>query len=311
MNGKIPACSTLSVEGISTTSGHVSGYVGNNTVNHTDNQRFLEGNRINHDPLVIKDQTNKIQAIITGNRCGHVPSEPRFFNRPDHHKARPSVLEKAVERLKDVYRQPKKFFKKLGTFHSNNRQKRSERREAVVSVAQVLLHYLELSTLRVGFHAESLEFIALDLEYIAKKAGISVLRARRALADLIRVGYLKVSRRFDKKENGSFAGFPSIREISIQFFIDLGIDAKQLIFARDWKRKKQEKAKAKATHKKLSGILHAAVALNGNKPVMHSVKKQDAIAVTKAQIEQALALHRLDPTLPPSDYLKALQKRQE
>lgn len=278
---------------------------GNSTRNLVD-----FGDRMS-DQVIINDLTNKIQAIITGNRCGHVPSAPRFFNPPDYHKPRPSVLEHAIARLKDVYYQPKKFFQKLATFHPNNRQKRSERREAAVSVAQVLLHFLELSTLRVGFHAESLEFIALDLEYIAKKAGISFLRAKRAIADLVKAGYIKVSRRFDKKEDGSFAGLPSIREISIQFFIDLGIDVKQLLFARDWKRKKQEKARAKATQKKLSGLLQAAVALNTNKPVGHSVKKQKATAVTKAQIEQALALHQLDPTRSPSDYLKALQKQQE
>jgi hypothetical protein len=74
-----------------------------------------------------------IQIIpIPGNRCGHVPTSPRLFNRPDHNKPRPHILEQAIGKLKDVYDRPKKFFKKLATFNPSNRQKRSERRERPV-----------------------------------------------------------------------------------------------------------------------------------------------------------------------------------
>jgi hypothetical protein len=264
---------------------------------------------------IIKDRTNKIQALISGNRCGHVPSEPRFFNRPDYHKPRPAILEEAISKLKDVYLYPKSFFQKLATFLPNDRQKRSERREAHVSVAQVLLHYLELSSLQVGLYDESSQFIALDIRYIANKAGIGLLRARRAIADFIKAGYINATRRCDKKDNGRFAGLPSIREVSVQFFIDLGMDMTRFMFAREWKRKKQAKAQAKATHKKLSGMLKAATALAG---VKHPTarKKQETLNQAntderKAQIAQALALHQADPSCSASDYLRRLQKQQE
>ncbi len=262
---------------------------------------------------IINDRIDKIQAKMTGNRCGHVPGTPRFFRPPDHHKPRPSTLEKAICQFKDVYRQPKRFLKKLVTVHKNGRQKRSERREAVTSVAQVLLHYLELSTLRVGFYTDPDQFKALDLKYIAQKAGISFLRAQRAIADLVKAGYIKVSRQFNKKEDGSFDGLASIRRIAIQFFMDLGINMQQLAFERDWKRKKEEKQRAKAEKSKLSGLLKAALQLEGNKPITHVVKKQrlQTIDKTKALIDQALTLHQLDPTHSPSDYLKQLQKQHE
>ena len=106
------------------------------------------------------------------------------------------------------------------TSHDNGRQVRSERREAIAAVSQVLLHYLELSTLRVGFYVGLNKFIHLDIEYIAKKANLSFSRAKRAITALAEAGYIKITRQYKKKEDGTFDGEPSIREIAVQFFID-------------------------------------------------------------------------------------------
>jgi hypothetical protein len=63
------------------------------------------------DLRIINDRTCKKQEILNfGNRCGHIPDEPRFYNRPENHKPRPSILENAIEKLKNVYQQPKTFF---------------------------------------------------------------------------------------------------------------------------------------------------------------------------------------------------------
>jgi hypothetical protein len=262
------------------------------------------------DASSVKHQINQIQVIVSGNRCGHVPDEPRFFNRPDHHKRRPSVLENAIEKLKDVYRRPKKFFKKLATFHPHDRQVRSERREAIASVFQVLLHYLDLSTLRVGFWADN-KFVPLDLVYIAKKASIGLLRARRAISDLVQAGYIKTSRQFDKKEDGSFAGLPAIREISVQAFIDLGADMQKLFFSREWKRKEQEKAVAKKSYKKLSGIIKAVTSFGGR--IISSNKRHHQLSTeeAKALTSRALELHRLNPEKSPSEYFIELRRQKE
>lgn len=250
-----------------------------------------------------------IQIIgMSGNRCGHVRGSPRFYLRPADNKSRPTVLEQAIEKLKDVYRRPKKFFNKLVTSNSSSRQKRSERREAVASISQVLLHYLELSTLRVGFYADT-KFVYLDLEYIANKAGLSFLRAKRAIADLVKAGYIKVTRQFDKKEDGTFSGKPSIREISMQFFIDLGIDIQKLFVTREWKRKKQAKAVAKKANKKLKGIMQAVTGFGQRIPSI--IKKTYYKKADPDLIHKALALHKANPERSPSDYLKELQRLKE
>jgi uncharacterized protein YxeA len=262
------------------------------------------------DHSILNDRANQIQAIVSGNRCGHVPDAPRFFIPPDHHKRRPTVLDRAIDTWEVVYRKAKKFFKKLATSHDNGRQVRSERREAIAAVSQVLLHYLELSTLRVGFYIGLNKFIHLDIEYIAKKANLSFSRAKRAITALADAGYIKITRQYKKKEDGTFDGEPSIREISVQFFIDLGMDVQKLFFARDWKRKKEEKAQAKGALKKLKGIMQAVTSFGGH--IIPSTKKRHGTSsIDQNLISKALALHQANPERSPTDYLKELQRLKE
>jgi hypothetical protein len=235
---------------------------------------------------------------------------PRFFSPPAHHKLRPAVLDRAIDALKAVYWKAKKFFKKLATTHSNGRQVRSERRESIAAVSQVLLHYLELSTLKVGFYAGLDKFIHLDIEYIAKKANLSFSRAKRAITALAEAGYIKITRQYKKKEDGTFAGEPSIRQISVQFFIDLGMDVQKLFFARDWKRKKEEKAQAKGALKKLKGIVQAVTSFSSHL-VSSKAKRQMPSSIAKDLIGKALALHRANPERSPRDYLEELQRLNE
>ena len=270
------------------------------------------------DAMILNDRMNQIQAIILGNRCGHAPDVPRFFCPPVHHKQRPTVLDRAIDKWEEVYWKAKKFFMKLATFHAHGRQVRSERREAIAAVSQVLLHYLELSTLRVGFYVGHDKFIHLDVKYLAKKANLSFSRAKRAITALAKAGYIKITRQYKKKENGAFDGKPSIREVAVQFFIDLGVDVQKLFFARDWKRKKEEKAQARNGLKKLKGIVQAVRSFSGNiisfnTHNMNNTKKQGLPRMPADQtlISQALALYRADPGRSPSDYLKELQRLKE
>lgn len=276
------------------------------------------------DEMILNDRINQIQAIVSGNRCGHVPDAPRFFIPPDHHKRRPTVLDRAIDTWEVVYRKAKKFFKKLATSHDNGRQVRSERREAIAAVSQVLLHYLELSTLRVGFYVSHSKFVHLDIEYIANKANLSFSRAKRAINALAEAGYIKIIRQYKKKEDGTIDGEPSIREIAVQFFIDLGMDVQKLFFARDWKRKKEEKAQAKNGLKKLKGMVQAVTSFGGKlitsnrqQPTRYGssgqvpLKQGEVATIDQNLISQALALHQADPSRSCTDYLKELQRRIE
>ncbi|VVC74728.1 hypothetical protein AQULUS_24940 (plasmid) [Aquicella lusitana] len=177
--------------------------------------------------------------------------------------------------------------------------------------------------MRIGFYVSHNKFVHLDLEYMAEKAGLSLSRSKRAITALAEAGYIKITRQYKKKEDGTFDGEPSIREISVQFFIDLGLDVQKLFFARDWKRKKEEKAQAKSGLKKLKGIIQAVTSFSGNiitpnrqkQPLRYGssgqVPLKQGAAIDQNLISQALALHRADSSRSPSDYLKELQRQIE
>jgi hypothetical protein len=173
-----------------------------------------------------------------GNKCGHDPHTFRSYSRDPKHKKRSPILEEAINNLCNAYYHPKKY---LSLINFNSRQKRSERREAIISVGQALFHYVDLATLQVGFLNERGAFIRPNLERIAKIAGISIVRAKRALLDLSKAGYLTITSQYESK-------LPSIRTICKSFFKDLGIDLLRLNSAIAWKIKKLEKIKTKTTY---------------------------------------------------------------
>jgi len=252
-----------------------------------------------------------VTEILSGNRCGHLPEAPRFYDRPKNHKRRPSILETGIRVLESAYHLPKKFLEKFINLNSSNRRKRSERREAVCSVSQVLLHYLDLETLHAGFFdVVRNRFVGLDLNFIANKAGITVIRAKRAIADLVKAGYISLTRQFDKKDDGTFKGIPSIRQISVQFFIDLKMDIQRLFFSREWKRKKREKIRTKENRKKISGMLQSVTAFGGRRGAFKRFAKKlnsNTIENNKNLISLSLEMHKKNPERAVSDYYREIQ----
>lgn len=260
--------------------------------------------------LSVNAEINEIRKFNFGNHCGHIPLEPRFFNSPPFHKKRPTILNKAISSLETVYRKSKQFMNKLCTTHPNGRYVRSERREAVIVVSQVLMHYVHLSSLRIGFYTSWDKFKNLTLNTIIQKSGLNESRVKRAIKDLIKAGYLKVTRQYLKDEDENVTqGFPSIREVSPLFFHDLGMDMGKLALARDWKRKKEEKEQAKEGFKKLRGFVRGVSSFT--KKIVSKVIPQEYKPLSKDIISKALQIYKDDPSRSLQDITKELQRQLE
>ena len=182
----------------------------------------------------------RIGLVSTGNWCGHTPDAPRFFKAPSEHKARPLILTWAAEACQKFYASPASRFKSVKDSRRSKRQQRSESREAMASIAQVILHYTELASLRVGFPNASGEFISLTVEFLAKKAGIGFKRAQRALEVMKRAGYIKIIERFDIK-NEQFIGLAAVKSLTITFMKACGINLQVLSAQRSLARKRIDK----------------------------------------------------------------------
>lgn len=182
-----------------------------------------------------------------GNYCGHFPDSPKL-NLPFCPKNLPQVLMNFNERFKAFFVRPA-LFPSLNYANGSKKQMSSARREACILLMSSISRHTELSSMRVGF--PSLEgFVHLTVNVLAKHAGISISRAKRALKDLHRGGFLSLHRRYDlDKETGRYKGLASVKKLNIDVFSLLGLK-KQLIKARGLaytRLKKQENKEKKIT----------------------------------------------------------------
>ncbi|SMF97823.1 hypothetical protein SAMN02949497_4792 [Methylomagnum ishizawai] len=170
----------------------------------------------------------------SGNRCGHDPQRPRPFEPPKNHANRPLILRRIIERIRDYFRDPSTL-PTLNAANRSARQQRTERREACCSLLGALMHYTDLVTLRVGIPQADGSMAGIPMETkrdaegralvigLAERAGLTVRRAWRSIADLKRAGIITVHPRCAKLDDVTYKGFAAIRAINRQLFNALGL----------------------------------------------------------------------------------------
>ena len=176
----------------------------------------------------------------TGNWCGHNPDAPRYFNVSNEHKARPHILVWAGDAFRRFYEKPLSYLDAVRASRRSKRQQRSESREAIASLAQAILHYTELASLRVGIPLSTGEFKSLTIGFLAKKAGIGLKRAQRAIDVMKRAGYIKLIERFDIKGE-LYIGLAAVKSLTLTFFKACGISLQALAAQRTLARKRLNK----------------------------------------------------------------------
>jgi hypothetical protein len=161
-------------------------------------------------------------VVVSGNRCGHDPACPRWFEPPPHHAPHPKILVKLQEAVRAYFADPT-VLPSLNAANGSARQQRSERREACLALLGVLIHYLDLVTLRVGIPQADGTFKGLTLEFLAERAGLSLRRAERACRDLRKAGLVEVYPIAQKTEGDRYKGLPAIRRLPISLFKVFGL----------------------------------------------------------------------------------------
>ena len=135
--------------------------------------------------------TTKEENKNTGNNCGHCPSTPRYFIPPEKHANRPVILSRIITAIRKYYENPNTL-PLLNAANESDRQQRSERREACISLLGCILHYTDLVTLRVGIPQPDGSMAGLTLPFIADLSGLGERRAERAIHDLKAAGIITV-----------------------------------------------------------------------------------------------------------------------
>jgi hypothetical protein len=174
-------------------------------------------------------------ALATsGNRCGHHPTLPRWFEAPEPHAPRPFILRKLIEKMRAYYHDPAAILPSLNLANGSDRQQRSERREACLVFLGGLVHYLDLVTLRVGIPCDDGQFVGLSMAHLAALTGLTPRRAERACHDLVAAGIVTVYPLAQAHGPQEFTGFPAIRTLTGALFKVFGL--------HHWLRHEREKA---------------------------------------------------------------------
>ena len=190
-------------------------------------------------------------ALVSGNRCGHDPACPRWFEPPPHHVPHPKILVKLQEAVRAYFADPT-VLPSLNAANGSARRQRSERREACLALLGALVHYLDLVTLRVGIPQADGSFKGLSLEFLAERAGLGLRRAERACRDLRKAGLVEVYPIAQKTEGDRYKGLPAIRRLPVSLFKVFGLnrwlqhERDKAAHRRRRQRRKQEAAAIEA-----------------------------------------------------------------
>ena len=218
--------------------------------------------------------TTKEENKNTGNNCGHCPSTPRYFSPPEKHANRPLLLSGISIAIRKYFVNPDTL-PLLNAANGSDRQQRSERREACISLLGCILHYTDLVTLRVGIPQPDGSMSGLTLPFLAVLSGLSVRRAERAIRDLKAAGIITVHPICEKISDTVYKGIAAIRTVCVHLFTALGFDA----WLRHERQKAADRKKKKEAKKNKKAMANVQMGLNalGNKT------KPEAAAVPAAR----------------------------
>lgn len=225
---------------------------------------------------MLNSTTNEQEKTAkSGNKCGHNPETPRFFEPPPSHALRPPLLRAAILAVAKYFLSPF-ILPLLNAVNGSDRQQRSERREACIIVIGCILHYTDLATFRVGIPQADGSMAGLTMPFIAEKCGLSLRRTERAIHDLKKAGFINVYPIVKRLEGATYKGIAAIRTVSIHLFTVLGLD-KWLIHERRKAAERKAKKENKQAKKNLANIQMAMNAQKGKAP------KQQELPVTEGQ----------------------------
>jgi len=176
----------------------------------------------------------------TGNRCGHKPGFPAFYEIPGR---RPVILTQFADEAERFYDSPDAI-RALNEANGSTRQMRSEAREAVIRVLQLLASHLDLISMQVIRAPQDRQ--GLDTLWMSKRLNMSEIRVYRAVRYLKRAGMLTVTPWVERRESGEFRARAAIRVLHPLCFAVLGL-AVQMQKARQRALKEHKRAERRAS----------------------------------------------------------------
>jgi len=186
-----------------------------------------------HKFLKVSQTQLALSMSSTTNSFGHDRCNPVFLSvEPVQKGGRPPVLTRLAGRLPQLYEMLTRaqwrgiisFSVSRARRTPRQRQMYSQRREAVVRLLQAMVTSLDLKTMAIlcpDGRTGRLE--AVTLAWLAKRAGLGLKRADRAMADIESMGLVFVKQRRERSQDGECRSKAAIRRVSKLLFSVLGL----------------------------------------------------------------------------------------
>ncbi|MDX1696019.1 MAG: hypothetical protein R3208_19795 [Ketobacteraceae bacterium] len=195
-----------------------------------------------------------------GNFCGHAPDMPAFRTTIKKLAAEAShpLLRRAILSIGEYYQHPallKSIDRILASGEYRKKRKdgkhrktRSERRDAIAMVFAYSLSEVNLMKCQVGKipYSDFSGLLADTYDTIADKLGLSLIRVRRAFQHLKNAGYISITPRRIRQNDGSYKSLSAVIRIQECVFSLLGISKEWLERARQhqynkWKSERNKR----------------------------------------------------------------------
>lgn len=200
--------------------------------------------RANHIAKCLQTQAFDLVPVKKNRSCAHNPLAPRYFEPPPEHKRKSNFYTRALFRLKRFYYQPYEFLVHLLLLNPSYRKKRSQRREAISLVLQILVYYTDTESMEIKIPRKGRAgYVGISLVSIARMSGLSLGRVKNAIADLKQAQYLIVGKRINVskfKEEGKFRSVNSFKKLTGLFWEHLGIRKEEIQKEKDYKKSKNK-----------------------------------------------------------------------
>lgn len=160
-----------------------------------------------------------------------------------------SLVRIAHSKLNKFLQDPKSNLIRFFFLNKSSRQIREEGRISLYRYLMTIILHTNFSTMICGNRDDQGMVIPYSIEYLARKAGITLQTAKKWNSKLARIGYLKVTHKIVWDKNRcKFSSKPSIKRLTDIFFHDLGIKEnvlrRTIEIAKDVARKIVTKARS-------------------------------------------------------------------
>lgn len=208
---------------------------------------------------------------LGGNFCGHYPDSPTLTTLIAIPDKLPSVLVKFCERV-DLYYSNPDVLRPLNASNLSKKQQSSARREACILLLKSIALNSELSTMRCGIPTTE-GFAPLTVNVLAKRAGLSISRAKRAMQCLKRASLIAVTIIADRDDlTGKYKGVPAIKRLNDIVFSFFGL-GEMLKRARKAAYKRLQENFGKNIKTSVRDILGVKLLLSGSANSKKKVKE--------------------------------------